>query len=202
MALYTLEQLEPAALVQHADALVSKLEDSDGRVQLKALGTLGRLDQSALVQHANTVVLMLEAPDKETRCRALLVLRKMGPKALAKHVGAVLDRLEDTQTLVAGEDFVAPGLGSASVGESVRDFAVRSLRVLPGSVTRDVDFEAPNLRSRLLGRAVWYRCRRIFRVRRIAFYWYALPYRHARDMEEWMHMNQMFKHVNQMFRRL
>ena len=202
------EHLEPAALAQLADAVVPRLEDSAENPEVRALVRFGALttlsaqDPTALTQYADAVVLKLAVPEPDHRCLALLLLRKMGPTALAKHASAVLDRLEDTQTLVAGEDFVAPGLGSASVGESVRDFAVRSLRALPGSVTRDVDFEAPNLRSRLLGRAVWYRCRRIFRVRRIAFYWYALPYRHARDMEEWMHMNQMFKHVNQMFSRL
>ena len=219
------ENLEPAALAQHADAVVLKLEDSAQNpqarelVRFSAMMTLSALDPTALTQYADAVVLKLAVPEAGHRCLALILLRKMGPTTLAKHASAVLDRLEDTLTLVAGEEFVVPGFSweaasstpeawptacnpLASVGESVRDFAVRSLRALPGSVTRDVDFEAPNLRSRLLGRAVWYRCRRIFRVRRIAFYWYALPYRHARDMEEWMHMNQMFKHVNQMFSRL
>tara|TARA_B100000524_G_scaffold333264_1_gene220985 strand:+ start:1104 stop:1808 length:705 start_codon:yes stop_codon:yes gene_type:complete len=205
MALYTLEQLEPAALVQHADALVSKLEDSDGRVQLKALGALGRLDPAALVQHANAVVLMLEAPEKETRCRALLVLRKMGPKALAKHVGAVLDRLEDTERNLDDETninlaYETPWLGSVFENDTVGDVALRTLRALPSFVTRNVNFWASDLRSRLLHRLRWYRYVQRLRVQRIALYWYALLYRpggpgHARDVEAWETMNKRIRHV-------
>ena len=122
-----------------------------------------------------------------------MVLGKMEPAALAQHANAVLARLEDTETLTVG--FERPLLGSASVGDSARDVAVRTLHNLPVSVTHDVDFEAANLRSRLLGRAVWYRCRLLLRVRSLALHWYALPYRpsgpgHARDVEAWDRMSK------------
>ena len=46
------------------------------------------------------------------------------------------------------------------------------------------------IRSRLRGRLGWYRYRLRMRVRRLALYWYALPYRpggpgHARDVDAW-----------------
>ena len=47
-ALRSLEQLEPALLVQHADALVASLEDSRDDVRTKALQTLDELEPAAL----------------------------------------------------------------------------------------------------------------------------------------------------------
>ena len=108
------ENLEPAALAQHADAVVLKLEDSAQNpqarelVRFSAMMTLSALDPTALTQYADAVVLKLAVPEAGHRCLALILLRKMGPTTLAKHASAVLDRLEDTQTLVAGEDFETP----------------------------------------------------------------------------------------------
>ena len=53
--------------------------------------------------------------------------------------------------------------------------------------------QADELRSRLLGRVAWYRCRIRLRVRSLSLYWYALTYSpsgpgHARDVEAWNHM--------------
>ena len=199
-ALNALEELEPATLAQYADTVALNLEASLAYVRVEALLTLGKLEPATLAEYAEAVVLKLEDSDADVRSRALVVLRKMGPAAFAEHAHAVLDRLEDTEMNDNEFGFSLSWLGAVFNDERVRDVAMRTLRALPSSITRDVDFEAPNLRSRLLGRAVWYRCRRIFRVRRIAFYWYALPYRpsgpgHARDVEAWETMNKRIRHV-------
>ena len=66
-------------------------------------------------------------------------------------------------------------------------------------LSRELDHgEVEELRSRLLGRVAWYRCRIRLRVRSLSLYWYALPYRpsgpgHARDVEAWGQMNEEVK---------
>ena len=52
----TLGKLEPAALAQHADAVVARLEDDDVDVAWKALVALGKLEPAVLAQHAGAVV--------------------------------------------------------------------------------------------------------------------------------------------------
>ena len=103
-----------------------------------------------------------------------MTLGKLEPAVLAQHAGAVVGKLSDHA------DFV-------------REPALTTLRALPLVITRDIDFESHNMRERLLGRIAWYRCLLRLRVRRIALYWYALPYRpngpgHARDVEAWARM--------------
>ena len=107
---------------------------------------------------------------------------------LAQHAGTVVARLEDPSS-------------------QVRAMACHTLQMLPRYVryaTRGVDCkeyqsralyhgEVVELRSRLLGRVAWYRCRIRLRVRSLSLYWYALPYQpsgpgHARDVEAWSHM--------------
>ena len=75
----------------------------------------------------------------------------------------------------------------------VREEVLTALHALPLVVTRDVDLESSDVRSRLLGRLAWYNYRLRVRAKRIALYWYALPYRpsgpgHARDVEAWGRM--------------
>ena len=119
---------------------------------------------------------------------ALETLAKLEPATLVQYAGVVVARLEDQDG-------------------QVRRMAYHTLEMLPRYVryaTRGVDFndlqsralnhgEVEELRSQLLGRIAWYRCRIRLRVRRISLYWYALPYRpsgpgHARDIEAWNHM--------------
>ena len=97
-------------------------------------------------------------------------------------------RLDDGP--VAVEEYFVP----QRARNSLRGEARRTLLALPLVVTRDIDFESHNMRRRLLGRIAWYRCRLRLRVRRIALYWYALPYRptgpgHAREVEAWGRMH-------------
>ena len=60
-ALNALGKLEPAALAQHAEAVVARLEDSDWRVRWQALVTLGKLDPAMLAHHAPALLPILEA---------------------------------------------------------------------------------------------------------------------------------------------
>ena len=68
-ALNALGKLEPAALAQHAEAVVARLEDSDWRVRWQALVTLGKLDPAMLAQHVDAVVARLEDSDGHFRFR-------------------------------------------------------------------------------------------------------------------------------------
>ena len=108
------------------------------------------------------------------RQKALRTLGELEPAALAQYADAVIARLEDS-------------------AEWVRNTALTTLTALPLAVTRDIDLTSCNVRSRLLGRLAWYNYRVRVRVKRIALYWYALPYRpsgpgHARDVEAWGRM--------------
>ena len=112
----------------------------------------------------------------------MMTLGELEPATLAQYANAVLNLLEDTHSYYV--DNTLPTMSA---------LATHTLRGLPRFVIHDVDFEAPNLRSRLLGRLGWYKCRLILRVRSHALYWYALPYRpsgpgHARDVEAWDRM--------------
>ena len=208
-ALLTLSKLEPATLAQHADAVVVRLENSDDFVRMEALKTLAKLEPVTLAQHADAVAARLEDSDDLVRLEALKTLAKLEAVTLAQHAGAVAARLEDSlselrtvalETLAKLEPMTLAQHAHAVVKtlndhfKSVRDEALTTLRALPLVVTRDIDFESHILRERLLGRIAWYRCRLRLRVRRIALYWYALPYRpsgpgHARDVEAWSQMN-------------
>ena len=215
-ALVAMRRLEPAALAQLADAVAARLEDSDEFVRLDALLTLGKLEPATLAQHADAVVAQLEASEWEVRRMALHVLGTLEPATLAQYAGAVVARLEDGQdddqvlqpfvrldalrtlgklepaTLAQHAEAVAARLEDSH--EIVIDDAEDTLRALPRFIIRGVDFESDDLRSRLLGRLGWYRCRLRLRVNRLALYWYALPYRptgpgHARDVEAWARMS-------------
>ena len=172
----TLGKLEPATLAQYANALVVRLEDSDWEVRMHALQTLGELKPAALAPHAAVVVLRLEDAEPVVCSEALETLDKLEPAALAQHAGAVVGKLNDPFPPVRGA-------------------ALNILRRLPLVITRHIDFDSHNLRSRLLGRIAWYRCLLRLRVRRITLYWYALPYRpsgpgHARDVVAWGRMHE------------
>ena len=90
----TLRQLEPAALAQHAEAVVARLEDSELQVRVRALDTLAQLEPAALAQHAEAVVASLEDSELQVRVRALTTLAQLEPSALTQHAEAVVARLE------------------------------------------------------------------------------------------------------------
>ena len=177
-ALHVLECMGAATIALHADAVVAMLEDNFDEVRARALETLCNLEPAALARHADALVAMLEDSCDEARRWALRSLHKLEPATLVQHAAAVISRLQRDSH---------PG---------VRREAERILRSLPLTITRGVDFDFPplrSLRSQLLGRLGWYRCRLRVRAERLALYWYALPYRpsgqgHARDVEAWGRM--------------
>ena len=169
-AIIALGFLEPDKIVRQTGDYVNVRD-----VRLRALQTLFKLEPAMLAQHADAVLARLEdqpEPHAHVRKEALMTLAKLEPAKLAQYANAVLAMLED-------------------VDHDVREEAMRTLRALPRFVTRPGDFfDTRSLRSRLLGRLGWYRCRLPLRVQRVALYWYALPYRpsgpgHARDVEAW-----------------
>ena len=189
LTLETLGKLEPSTLAQHAAAVAARLEDSVEDVRYQACETLGKLEPSTLAQHAAAVVAILEDSARledsyedipvrnniPVREAALNTLGKLEPAALAQHANAVLMRLWDS--CVDG-----------------RTAALNTLRHLPKVMTRNVGFDSSCVRRRLLGRLAWYKCRLRLRVKRLALYWYALPYRpsgpgHARDVVAWDQMS-------------
>ena len=174
MALRTLGKLETVKLTQHAGLVVARLEDTAASVRWVALKTLGQLEPVTLAQYADPVVARLGDSVFFVRNEALSTVRKLEPEALAQHASAVIPRLEDSNAYV-------------------RHAAFTTVDALPLAVTRDIDLRSSNGRSQLLGRLAWYNYRRRVRMKRIALYWYALPYRpsgpgHARDVEAWGRM--------------
>ena len=163
----------------HAVAMVARLEDSKSQVRIAAWYTLGGLEPVKLAQHADAVVARLEDDEAYERMAALNTLGKLEPAVLAQHANAVVEQLNEDYDPVPGE-------------------AVNTLEALALVVPREIDFKKLNpdldqMRRRLLARVLWYRCLLRLRVRRIALYWYALPYRptgpgHAREVEAWDRM--------------
>ena len=184
----TLAKLEPATLAQHAEAVVARLQDSVLDVRYWALTALAKLEPATLAQYAEAVVTRLEDSVWDVSEAALKTLGKLDPATLVQYAGVVVARLEDPS-------------------RQVRRVAYHTLEMLPRYVRyaiRGVDCkelqsralnhgQVEELRSRLLGRIEWYRCRIRLRVRSLSLYWYALPYHpsgpgHARDVEAWNHM--------------
>ena len=216
MALKTLGKLDPAALAQHADAVAARLEDSNWWVRSEALRTLGELNPTALAQHADAVAAryfisppthpflpyvaphffqispfilvflsLVEDSHVTVRHNALMTLGKLEPVTLAQPalVAAIAHRLDDRYRGVA-------------------EAALSIAKALPKALTSNLDLVSAGGRSQLIGRAAWYRCRLRLRWRRVALYWYALPYRpsgpgHARDVEAWERMSKRSRHVGE-----
>ena len=176
-ALITLCELEPVTLAQHANAVVARLDDSALEVHYAALATLGKLEPVTLAQYADPVVARLEDASWVVRRQALSTLCNLEPVTLAQHAKALITKLEDSS-------------------EHVRNAALTTLAALPLVVTQDIDLKSSDVRSRLLGRLAWYNYRLRVRVKRIALYWYALPYRpsgpgHTREVEAWRRMQPL-----------
>ena len=208
-ALRTLGKLEPAILAQHAHAVLARLEDSNSRVREAALKTLGKLEPTLLAQHAGAVVARLEDSFLYVRRAALDTLGKLKPATLAQHADAVVARLRhplddvmalktlgklEPEALALHANALIAKLEESSLYPDAiwRPAILETLKALPRFIIRDIDFANPRsgLGPWLLGRLAWYRCRLRLRVRRLALYWYALPYRpngpgHARDVEAW-----------------
>ena len=175
-ALAALGTLEPVTLAQYADPVVERLGDAHACVRQEALWTLGELEPAKIAQHGDALIARLEDDVDQVRHKALEMLGKLEPVTLAQHANAVIARLEDSNDFVRRE-------------------ALTTLKALPLAVTRDIDIDlrSSDVRSRLLGRLAWYNYRIRVRVKRIALYWYALPYRpsgpgYARDVEAWGRM--------------
>ena len=116
----------------------------------------------------------LEDSEADVREEALQILGKLKPATLAQHADAMVARLKNWYP------------------DAIRRRAIlETLRALPRFIIRDIDLiPRSGLGPWLLARLAWYRCRLRLRVRRLALYWYALPYRpngpgHARDVEAW-----------------
>ena len=99
--LRALGKLDPAALAQHALAVVGRLaHDEYACVRLAALLTLGKLERAALAEHADVVVARLEDSDCHVRREAVRTLGELEPATLAQHADAVLARLEHSNANV------------------------------------------------------------------------------------------------------
>ena len=117
-----------------------------------------------------------------------MTLGKLEPATLARHAFAVVARLENPTGQVREMTCHTREMFPRYVRYATR--GVDYKRMLSRALDRG-DYEY--LRSRLLDRIAWYRCRVRLRVRSLSLYWYALPYRpsgpgHARDVETWNHM--------------
>ena len=216
MALHTLGKLEPVTLAQHANAVVAMLADSEWQVRHAALVTLCQLEPVTLAQYADPVVARLEDANSGVRRSALKTLRKLEPATLARHANALITKILITKlhdsskyirtfalaTLCKVEPVMLAQHAKALItkledsSEHVRNAALTTLAALPLAVTRDIDLKSSEVRSRLLGRLAWYNYRLHARVKRIALYWYVLPYRpsgpgYTREVEAWRRMQEL-----------
>jgi hypothetical protein len=89
-----LGRLQPAALAEHAAAIVPLVEDAHFEVRAAALLTLHNLP-AALEQHVGVVVPLLADAISHVRRAALETLGQLEPEALAQHAAAVVPLLED-----------------------------------------------------------------------------------------------------------
>ena len=214
-ALDTLGKLEPTVLAQHAGVVIARFEDSDGALRLNSMQTLGKLEPRVLAQYASAVVARLADRHPLVRRAALATLGKLEPATLALHANyslfamlgdhiprldkddppafKVICKLEPAALARHAEALLV----AASVsGPAVTLHTMRILRRgLPRFVRHGVDFDDEavafdDLYRRLLARRSWYKLRLRLRVKSLAWYWYALPYRpsgpgHARDVDAW-----------------
>ena len=192
-ALYYLRFLKPEARSQYADAIAAMLEDSNRRVRFDAFNAFTQLrflQPATIAKYAGIIAATLDdvSGDRNLVYMALTALGKLEPEALVQYASSVAARLDDH-----------------SVNPGVRGRAFDILSALPHYITRGIDFTSEelrsrvvthgdsDLRSRLVGRAGWYRYLQRMRGRPIAIYWYALPYRpggpgYVRDVEAWDHI--------------
>ena len=140
----TLGVLEPAALAEHAAAVVAKLEDADKNVRKAVLEALAKLEPAALAEHAAAVVAKLAHANRDVREAVLQTLAKLEPAALAQHAAAIVAKLTDKERDVREPAWKALGkLGAEGVlaqhadAEDVDDvswLASKALAKLPASV--------------------------------------------------------------------
>lgn len=93
-ALYTLGELEPETLAQHADAVLAMLEDDNEYVIGEAMLTLGKLKPATFAKYAANVVANFRHPDWEVREDALRTLGRQ-PASIAKYAVDVLAKFGD-----------------------------------------------------------------------------------------------------------
>ena len=192
-ALGYLRILEPAAQLQYRDAIAARLEDPNWDIRYDALWMLGWFHPATIAKYAGIIAATLDEVSNDDiwfrfAYDALNALGKLEPEALVQYASTVAAKLDYR---------LNPG---------VRGKAFDTLSALPHYITRGIDFTSEelrtrvvthsdfsDLRSRLVGRAGWYRYLQRMRGRPIAIYWYALPYRpggpgYVRDVEAWDHI--------------
>ena len=218
-ALDTLAQVDPATFWAFADAVVARLEDERDDVRFAALRTLHlRLEPADMAQYADALLARLADGHARLRPLALILLGKMEPKTLAQYTDSLLASLEDnsehvptcalralgklapamltTRALFAiVRQIEYPGMTSAHETALVVMHGVVNAFPSLKAMAEEIDqfflhASTPAARLRLGARLRWLIYGLHLRMRRIALYWYALPYKpsgpgHARDVEAW-----------------
>ena len=203
-------QKENIAVMVHADAVAMMIVDGYERdnegdnegdeeveVRLEALELLFHLEPEALAPHADAVAMCLEDDEADVRRKAVAVLGELDPVTFSQYAPDVFAMLDDYDH----DPFEFDDGGSLDDDDLDDETRVPPwvavdalMRALPPVVTRGVEHDEDAVRSsRLLGRVAWYRCRLLWRAKRLVLYWYALPYRpsgpgHARDVAAWSRM--------------
>ena len=102
-ASWSLRELEPATLAQHAGVEALSLEDPDCPVRKTAVETRGNLEPATLALHAGVEALRLEDSNEDVRKTALQMLGKLAPATLARHADSVIATFEDSYRRVRDE---------------------------------------------------------------------------------------------------
>ena len=194
----SLYELEPAALALYAGAVLARLDDPDETVRNVALVVLDRLKPATLAQYANAIAARLEDSDRDHRELACVVLAKLAPASYAQHASAVIARLFDSDEKVRYAAAVSLAAALPPYVARNSPYPLLYCPAIPATPNDRGRFHQ-DVRSQLLGRLTWYKCRLRLRVKRLAQYWYALPYRpsgpgHARDVAAWAQMYGLSLH--------
>ena len=185
-ALRTLHlRLEPADIAQYADALLARLADAHARLRPLALMLLGKMEPRTLAQYADRLLASLEEDNSEhVPACALRALGKLEPAMLtARALFAIVRQIEYPGMTSAHEIALVVMHGFVN--------AFPSLKAMAGEIDQFLLHVATSgARLRLGARLRWLIYGLHLRMRRIALYWYARPYKpsgpgHARDVQAW-----------------
>ena len=164
-ALQLLQRQEPAALARHVQTFATLLMDRtcEGWVRMDALKVLRGTRPEVLRPHVDAIATMLIGTHESVCYEALVVLRVLEPRVLAPHVEAIAARL---QCLTRYSHHF----------EGVLREVMAVLNKLPMSILVQcrLKLRQRHMTKKLLGKTMWYICRKLFWANWMLLWWNAL----------------------------
>ena len=164
-ALQLLQRQEPAALARHVQTFATLLMDRtcEWWVRMEALKVLRGTRPEVLRPYVDAIATMLIGTHESVCYEALVVLRVLEPCVLAPHVEAIAARLE----CLAEYSYHFEG---------VQREVMAVLNRLPMSILAKcrLKLRQKHIAKKLLGKAMWSICRKLFMSHWISLWWNAL----------------------------